>query len=201
MAAISAASFLAFLYGKIKFWKPKPFDFEGLRNKKIAACLFIFLAASTVAYGAYNSYEMTIRDETNIPIQQTTNYLSAHLSQNQSAVIVCASNSFYEDMFWFYMPRSMSQNQIWQYPELAVDTFTPNFNITTFLNLCQERNVKYIILYDYGAYTTFYNTSLTYAAILQTVYQTGRFGVPTDNPFFGDMPNRLFLVRFNQTQT
>jgi len=199
--AISAASFITFIYGKISQWKPKPIDLEGLRNKKLAACLFIFLVASTIAYGAYNSYEMTARDEMSIPIQQTTNYLATHLSQNQSAVIVCASNSFYEDQFWFYMPSSMSQNQIWQYPELAVDAFTPKFNITQFLSLCEQRNVKYIILYDYGAYTTFYNTTLTYATILQTIYQTGRFGVPTDNPFFGDMPNRLFLVRLNQTQT
>ena len=44
----------------------------------------------------------------------------------------------------------MSSNQIWQYPALAVDAYTPNFNITEFVNLCEQNNVKYIILYDYG---------------------------------------------------
>ena len=199
--AISAASFVAFLYGKVHSWKPKPLDVSGVRTKKLAAVIFIFLAASTIACTSYNSYEMTARDEIGIPIQATTNYLAGHLDQNQSAVIVCASNMLYQDMFWFYMPASMSQNQIWQYPELAVDTFTPDFNITQFLNLCEQRNVKYLILYDYGSNTPFYNTSLTYAQILQVIYSTGRFGVPTDQPFFGQMPNRLFLVRFNQTQT
>ena len=45
----------------------------------------------------------------------------------------------------------MSTDQIWQYPDLAVDAFTPNFNITEFVNLCEQHNVKYIILYDYGS--------------------------------------------------
>jgi len=199
--AVSAASFIAFLYGKIRVWKPKPIEVSGIRTKKFASVLLIFLAVSTVAYSSYNAYQMTARDEMSIPIQATSNYLANHLDQNQSAVIVCASNSLYQDMFWFYMPANISETQIWQYPELAVDAFTPNFNITQFVSLCQQRNVKYIILYDYGSNTPFFNTTLTYADILQMVYSTGRFGVPTDQPFFGQMPNRLFLVRFNQTES
>jgi len=199
--AISAASFIAFLYGKISRWKPRAPNLSEIRTKKFAAGLFIFLAASAVVYSTYNAYEMTSRDEISIPIQETTNYLAAHLTQYQSAVIVCASNSLYQDMFWFYMPSNMSENQIWQYPEQPVDAFTPDFNLTQFLNLCEQNNVKYIILYDYGSYTSFFNTTLTYANILQQIYSTGRFGVPTDQPFFGQMPHRLFLVRFNETQT
>jgi hypothetical protein len=143
---------------------------------------------------------MTARDEINIPIQEATNYLAGHLGQNQSAVIVCASNLLYQDMFWFYMPANMSENQIWQYPELPVDAYTPNFNITEFVSLCEQQNAKYIILYDYGSNTPLYNTTLTYGDIQQMIYNTGRFGVPTDQPFFGQMPHRLFLVRFNQTK-
>ena len=171
------------------------------RAKKFAASLFIFLAASAIAYSSYNAYQMTARDEVSIPIQEATNYLAAHLNQNQSAVIVCASNLLYQDMFWFYMPANMSESQIWQYPELPVDAYMPNFNITEFVNLCQQQNVKYIILYDYGTNTPLYNTTLTYGDIEQMIYNTGRFGVATDQPFFGQMPHRLFLVRFNQTRT
>jgi 4-amino-4-deoxy-L-arabinose transferase-like glycosyltransferase len=199
--AISAASFIAFLYGKVRSWKPKMLGTSDARLRKLAAGLFIFLAASAIAYSSYNAYQMTAKDEINIPIQAATNYLAGHLDQNQSAVIVCASNLLYQDMFWFYMPANMTESQIWQYPELPVDTFTPNFNITQFVNLCEQQNVKYIILYDYGSNTPFYNSTLTYADIQRMIYNTGRFGVPTDQPFFGQMPNRLFLVRFNQTQT
>jgi len=198
--AISAASFIMFLYGRIQTWKPQHLGLSGERYKKLAAALFIIIVASTIFYSSYNAYGMTARDETDIPIQQTADYLAAHLGQNQSAVLVCAFNLLDQDMFQFYLPPNMSSNQIWQYPALAVDAFTPIFNVTEFVNLCEQNNVKYIILYDYGSQTPFYNTTLTYAGILQMIYNTGRFGVPTDQPFFGQMPNRLFLVRFNQTQ-
>jgi len=199
--AISAACFIMFLYSKIQAWKPKQLGISGERYKKLAAALFIIIVASTIFYSCYNAYGMTARDEVDIPIQQTTNYLAGHLGQNQSAVIVCAFNLLDQDMFRFYLPANMSEYQIWQYPALAVDAYTPNFNITEFVNLCEQRNVKYIILYDYGTNTPFYNTTLTYADVLQTIANTHRFGVPTDQPFFGQMPHRLFLVRFNQTQT
>jgi len=199
--AISAASFIIFLYGKIHTWKPKQPELNGVCLRKFAATLFIFLAASAIIYSSYNAYEMTARDQIDIPIQATANYLASHLDQNQSAVIVCAFNLLDQDMFRFYLPANMSSNQVWQYPELAVDAYTPIFNTTEFVNLCEERNVKYIILYDYGSNTPFYNTTLTYSDILQMISNTQRFGVPTDQPFFGQMPHRLFLVRFNQTQT
>jgi hypothetical protein len=94
----------------------------------------------------------------------------------------------------------MSKDQIWQYPDLAVDAFKPNFNITEFLLLCQQRNVKYIILFDYGPHMLFYNSTLDYAQVLTMIYNTSRFGDPLDQPFFGEFFNnkgyRLFLVRF-----
>jgi 4-amino-4-deoxy-L-arabinose transferase-like glycosyltransferase len=199
--AISAACFLMFLYGKIQVWHPKLNSLGGIPTKKLAAAFFIVVAASTILYSTNDAYQMTARDQVDIPVAQTTAYLARHLDQNQSAVLVCAFNLLDQDMFRFYLPANMSANQIWQYPALAVDAYTPYFNITQFVNLCEQRNVKYIILYDYGTNMPFYNSTLTYASILQMIQNTGRFGVPTDQPFFGQMPHRLFLVRFNQTQT
>ena len=199
--AISAAGFVMFLYGKIHAWKPKPQDLSLIRYKKLLAAAFIVIIATVVVYSSYNAYEMTARDQIDIPIAETTAYLASHMSQNQSAVLVCAFNLVDQDMFRFYLPSNMSEYQIWQYPDQAVDAFTPNFNVTEFLSLCQERNVKYLILYDYGVNTPFYNSTLTYHEVLQMLYNTHQFGVPTDQPFFGDMPHRLFLIRFNQTET
>ena len=140
---------------------------------------------------------MTVRDQIHIPIEETANYIAAHMSQNQSAVIVCAFNLLNQDMFKFYLPANMSSDQIWQYPELPVDAFTPNFNVTEFISLCEQRNVKYLILYDYGNNSPFFNTTLTYADILEMLYETGRFGHTGDEPFFGDMPYRTFLAGFH----
>jgi 4-amino-4-deoxy-L-arabinose transferase-like glycosyltransferase len=195
--AIAAASFIMFMYSKLGAWKPKPMNLNGNRVKKVTASLLIVLVAALVAYSSYNAYQMTVRDQIHIPIEETANYIAAHMSQNQSAVIVCAFNLLNQDMFKFYLPANMSADQIWQYPELAVDAFTPNFNVTEFISLCEQRNVKYLILYDYGNNTPFFNTTLTYADILEMLYDSGRFGHTGDEPFFGDMPYRTFLAGFH----
>ena len=198
--AVSAACFIMFLYGRVRAWKPRMVGVKADRSRKLAAVFFIAVIAAAVAYASYDSYQMTARDQIHIPIQEATNYLATHMDQNQSAVLVCAFNLLDQDMFRFYLPSTMSSNQIWQYPDLAVDAFTPNFNITEFVSLCQERNVKYIILFDWGPHTTFFNSTLDYAQVQTLIYNTSRFDVPTDRPFFGDFSNnkgfRLFLVRF-----
>jgi uncharacterized membrane protein len=197
--AISAASFVMFLYGKIGAWKPKQMSLSGHRFRKIAAALLIGLTAAAVAYGGYNAYQMTARDQIYLPIEETANYVSSHMGLNESAVIVCAFNLFNQDMFRFYLPANMSSDQIWQYPELPVDAFKPNFNITEFVGLCEQRNVKYLILYDYGGNTPFFNTTLTYSNVTQMILDTGKFGYTGDEPFFGDTLNyRTFLVGFRQ---
>ena len=198
--AISASAFIMFLYGRVHGWKPKQAGIEGARLKMLASALFIIIIASTIAFSSYEAYQMTARDQIHIPIQEATSYLAGHLDQNQSAVLVCSFNLLNQDMFRFYLPSNMSRDQIWQYPALAVDAFTPNFNIAEFVNLCQTRNVKYIILFDYGIHTQFFNTTLDYTQVETMIYNTGRFGDPQDQPFWGDfygnMGYRIFLVRF-----
>lgn len=197
--AISAATFVMFLYGKISAWKPKQISLNTLQLKKIAATLLIVLTAAFIVYSSNDAYQMTVRDQIHIPLQETANYLAGHLNANQSAVILCSFNLFNKDMLEFYLPANMSQDQVWQYPELPVDAFTPNFNITEFVNLCEQHNVKYVILYDYGADSHFFNTTLTYSNVTTLLYESGRFGYTGDEPFFGEMPHRTFLVGFHQT--
>ena len=67
--AISAACFIMFLYGKIHAGNPSSIVLNGERFKKFAAVLFIVIVASTVFYSSYNAYQMTARDEIDIPIQ------------------------------------------------------------------------------------------------------------------------------------
>ena len=198
--AISSACFIMFLYSRVHSWKPRQIGIKGHRIEKLATAFFILVIASAVAYASYDSYQMTVRDQIHIPIQEATDYLANHLESNQSAVLVCSFNLLDQDMFRFYLPSNMSQDQIWQYPALAVDAFTPNFNIAEFVNLCQQRNVKYIILYDFGINAQFFNTTLDYTQVKAMIASTGRFGDPQDQPFWGDfngwMGHRIFLVRF-----
>ena len=84
--AISGASFIIFLYSIVRAWKPKQAGIKADRLKKLAAVFFIAIAASAIFYSAYDAYQMTIRDQINIPIQEATDYVSGHLDQNQSAL-------------------------------------------------------------------------------------------------------------------
>ena len=70
----------------------KPVGIKGDRLKKLASAFFIAIVISTVAYACYDAYQMTVRDQIHIPIQETTNYLAGNLTQNQTAVLVCAFN-------------------------------------------------------------------------------------------------------------
>jgi len=198
--AIAAAAFILFLYSKAHAWKPPQSGLKGTRLKKLAAALLIAIVASMVVYSSYDAYQMTERDQIHIPIQEASDYLATHLGENQSAVLLCPFNLLDQDMFRFYLPSNMSGERIWQYPALAVDAFTPNFNITEFVDLCVRRHVKYIILFDYGVYTPFFNTTLDITQVKDMIAQTGMFGDPSDQPFWGDfygnMGYRIFLVRF-----
>lgn len=198
--AISAACFILFLYGRVRAWKPQYTGFKADHMKKLAALSFVAIITVAVVYSGYNAYQMTVRDQIHIPVQEATAYLASNLSANQSAVLVCSFNLLSQDMFRFYLPNNMSSDQIWQYPALPVDSFTPNFNIDEFVRLCQERNVKYIILFDYGIYTKFFNSTLDYTQVENMIYDTGRFGDPLDQPFWGEFYGnygyRIFLVRF-----
>ena len=198
--AISAACFTLFLYGKVRSWKPMEIGIKAERTKKAVAALFIMVIAGAVAYSSFDAYQMTARDQIHIPLQETTDYLATHLDQNQSAALVCAFNLLNQDMFRFYLPSNMSSDQIWQYPALPVDAFTPNFNITEFISLCQKYNAKYIILFDWGPHTKFFNSTLDYVEVQTQIFNSQRFDDPNDRPFFGPFANnkgfRLFLVRF-----
>ncbi len=198
--AISAACFIMFLYGRVKAWQPHEPAVNVRKYKKAAAVTFMALIAGAMVYGGYEAYQMTVRDQINIPVEEATAYLVNHLAPDQSAVLVCSFNLLSQDMFRFYLPTNMSNDQIWQYPALAVDAFTPNFNITEFTDLCVERHVKYIILFDFGIHAEFFNSTLDYTQVERMIYDTGRFGDPTDQPFwgefYGNLGYRIFLVRF-----
>ena len=197
---IAASCFVLFLYSKLCGWNPNLNGIKVERLRKFGSIALIAIFAGAVAYSCYEGYQMTVRDQIPIPIKEATAYLATHLDHNQSAVVVCAFNLLDQNMFRFYLPSAMSRDQIWQYPALAVDAFTPNFNITEFVNLCEQRNVKYIILFDWGPHTKFFNTTLDYQEVQTQIYNTNRFDDPNERPFFGPFEDnkgyRLFLVRF-----
>jgi 4-amino-4-deoxy-L-arabinose transferase-like glycosyltransferase len=175
--AISAASFIIFVYGKAaEAWKQRKISLNKKRALKVAAGLFIVLAAVAVVYSSNDAYQMVARDQIHIPIEEATNYAASRMNQNESIMVLCAFNLFNRDMVEFYLQANESrQNQVWQYPELPVDAFQPSFDVNQLISLCQEHDVKYVFLYAYGGDVPYYNTTLTAMDVYQELLNCGRF--------------------------
>ena len=168
-----------------------------LDKRLLAKVTAIFLMAVTIVgifYSCQDAYSWVARDQIQVPIEQATEYAGQNIIGNESIVVVFPLNYLNEYMVWFYLnAKSASPNEVWQYPHLAVDSYTQNLNTTEFIGLCQQKNAKYIFLYENGAAATYFNTSLTSSDICTTLENTGKF-VP-DN-IFGESPHRIFVMSF-----
>lgn len=150
--AISAASFILFVYSKLEAALKSGQASLGKHHvRRIAVALFIVLVATAVIYSSNDAYQMVVRDQIHIPIEEAANYVASHISGNESMVVLCAFNLFNKDMVRFYLPANQSeQNQVFQYPELPIDSFSYTFDVNELVLLCQENNVKYVFLYEHA---------------------------------------------------
>jgi hypothetical protein len=193
--AISAAGFIIFVYHKAAAaWKNRLISLNRKRAIRVAAGLFIILAASAVVYSGIDAYQMVARDQIHIPIEEATNYAANHMNENDSIMVVCATNFFNLDMVKFYLQADeFRQNQVWQYPEMPVDAFTPNFDVNELISLCEEHDVKYVFLYEYGATFPYFNSTLTLHEVYMTLLDSGRF---TYADIVGESPRSISILSF-----
>jgi hypothetical protein len=193
--AISAASLIMFAYAKAeKTWKSSQISLNKKRAAKVAAGFFTVFLAVSVFYSASDAYYWVAKDQIQIPIEAATNYTASRLSENESIMVVCPFNLFSQDMVKFYLyADGTKHNQVWQYPELPVDTYTPNFDINEFVTLCEEHNVKYVFFYEYGGDFPYFNTTLTAMEVYQELLNSGRFTYEARYP---PSPPRTITILF-----
>ena len=77
-------------------------------------------------------------------------------------------------------------------PQLPVDTYTPNFNITEFINLCKQDNVKYVFTYEYGGTVPYFNTTLDLMQIYTQMYASGNFSANLTSSNLRRRPTKNF---------
>ena len=183
--AISAAAFVMFIYDRAAAtWKRQQTSLNRKRMLKVAAGLFVVLTATAVVYSSYEAYEMTARDQIHIPVEEATSYAVSHMEANESIVVLLPFNMLNQDMVWFYLPADRAgQTQVLQYPELAIDAFTLDFNVTELISLCEQKNVKYVFLYEHANVMEVY----------EKLYETGRF---TYEHVVGDVPRSISILAF-----
>lgn len=199
--AISASSFIIFAFNKISIIWKKPVNYNKAKFSKILASIFILIVSVATVYSSYDTYQMTSRDQVHIPIEEITNYAIKNMNENESLMIIYPFNLLNIDMMNFYIWSQNKNNNVYQYPELPVDVYNPSFNISELIELCEENNVKYTIIYDFEAYAKYYNINFTVSNITALIYESQRFGDQSKSQIFGQAPNRLILMQFqNQTQ-
>jgi hypothetical protein len=208
--AISAASFILSACRRAeKTWKSTQLSLNKKRLVKVAAGLFTVFIVTSIIFSGADAYYWVTKDQIRIPIEEATNYAAQRLNENESIMVVCAFNLFSQDMVRFYLQANESKrNEVWQYPALPVDMYTPNFDINEFIALCEEHNVKYVFTYEFGGDVPYFNTTLSLMGVYQKLYDSGKFAYLSGNvtvealikegliPAFGTNPRRIIILTF-----
>jgi len=195
--AISATAFILFVYSKAEnTWKGH-ISLNRKRLVKFAAGLFIVFLSVAMVYSINDTYHWVATENIQIDLQQATTYAMNHDGANQSIMVLCPFNFFNNQMVNFYLwANGENQIQTYQYPQMPVDTYTPNFNITELISLCRQNNVKYVFTYEYGGTVPYFNTTLNLMQIYMQLYASGNFSNISPQQTFGSDPRRIFIVNF-----
>ncbi len=193
--AISGAGLVIFLFDKLRAaWNSTGRSLNKRLLLKFSAGVLVAFAVVSVAYSFYDGYRFVARYQISIPIEEATDYASSRLNQSESLVVLCASNSFSEDMVKFFIEADTYQyGKVWQYPQHAVDAFTPEFDVDELISLCEKNNAGYLLLYEYGGSFPYFNSTLTMHKVFETLADSGRFTYVT---LFGETPLRIFILTF-----
>jgi 4-amino-4-deoxy-L-arabinose transferase-like glycosyltransferase len=201
--AISAASLITFSYDRIKKVWERPQ--AGLNKKligKVAAGCLIAIVALAVSYSCVDASQWIGKHNVfNVPVGEATNYVAKRIEPNESLVVLCGLNVFSQDIVKFYLQATEARQwRTVQYPALAVDAYTPSFNINELRELCSTRNVKYLLLFEYGEIYPYFNSTLTMQEVYDIMLDSKCFICET---IFGEYPCSIYIlscVEHNQMQ-
>jgi 4-amino-4-deoxy-L-arabinose transferase-like glycosyltransferase len=195
--AVSAAAFILFVSAQVEStWKSNT-TLNKRRAAKWAAGLFIVFLAVATAYSVNDSYYIVEKYNIQINIKDATVYAIAHNTANQSIMVLCPFNFFSQDMVNFYLwADGTTQIRTYQYPQLPVDTYTPSFNITEFMIICKQNNVKYVFTYENGGTVPYFNTTLNLQQIYMQLYASENFSKISPEETFGSNPRRIFILNY-----
>jgi hypothetical protein len=157
----------------------------------------IFAVAGAMAYSINDAYTVVNYFDIKIDIDGATNYAFTHLDANRSIMVLCPFNFFSRDMVRFYLWEDGDNGiPVFQYPRLPVDTYTPTFNITEFIQFCNVTQTQFVFTYEFGGTVPYYNTSLNLQQIYKQLYDSGNFTHISAEETFGANPRRIFVLNF-----
>ncbi|MCW4010977.1 MAG: glycosyltransferase family 39 protein [Candidatus Bathyarchaeota archaeon] len=191
--AVSASALITTAFNKFrKTWRSEK---KTLRKgmAKIAAVALIVFTSTGVILSCSDAYTWLQTAPPPLPIEQATAYAAHNLNPNQSLVVACPTNLLNDYMVWFYLNiEAPSDSEVWQYPKLAADAYTLNFNTTEFSSLCQQNNTRFVFLYE-NVNRYYFNTSITQRNVSDLLLANTRFNLVEA---FGTEPHRIFVYSF-----
>jgi 4-amino-4-deoxy-L-arabinose transferase-like glycosyltransferase len=195
--AISAASLISYLYGKTEaVWKKPQINLNRARFGKVAAVALIAISVFAVAFSCVDAFTwVNAKTAYNLPLSQTADYVAANLGSNESVVVLCSINEFNAGIMQFYVNNANPHyiSAIWTYPSKPVDTAQANFNVNELVSLCQQKNAKYLLLFEYGEDMPYYQSTLTMRGFSDMLNGTQQFTLLTS---FGVYPQKIFVYTF-----
>ena len=171
--AISASIAVSWAYDKTRAsWQASAAKPKRRTLSKVAAAVLIVFTASAVVISCGDSYHWIVWDQVNVPIQEAVSYVAARIQPNESIALVCTFELFSGGMASFYLQTSNKQNSVLQYPALPTDTFTPTFSVDELVSLCQQNNVRYVLLSEHHWTATYFNSTLTPQDVAAMMYNS-----------------------------
>jgi len=194
--ALSGASLIVFIYEKAeKKWKLPQATLKRRHLSKVAGACIVTMTVLSVAYSGVDAYRWVAKDAAfSLPAEEATRYAVERLKDNESIMVLCALNIFSQDIVQFYVQANGPRLcRVWQYPDLPVDTYTPIFSVDELANRCRERNVKYLLLFEYGGTYPYFQSQLTMQGVYQMLLDSQRFTFQTT---FGKSPSSIYVLAY-----
>jgi 4-amino-4-deoxy-L-arabinose transferase-like glycosyltransferase len=196
--AVAAANLLVAAYGKLAgIWRVAQTPTIRKRLAKVAAGVLIAFSVGSVASSTIDAYTLSAA-ASYVALPETVHHIAEHLGENQSVMVICASNLVNQKATQFYLNTyEQKTNTVLVYPYEPADVYTPDYNVTLMLSQCRTNNVTYLILFENRG-EPYYNSTLTVHDIVESMLNTGQV---TYEATLGSRPCRLFVFHLNQTLT
>ena len=187
--AISAAVFIIFTYTELRSLNRKTLT-------KIGASILIILTCLTIFYSINDTIYWTNSDKAPLQLEQAVKYAIAHDSSNQSIMVLCPDNYFSQGIIEFYLLKDGgSQIHVYNYPWSRI--IDPTFNVTTIISRCQQYNVKFIFITEFGGNNlAYFNSTVTLMDIYTQLYNSGNFTHVAPEQTFGNTPLSIYILNY-----
>jgi len=196
--AISASTLIIFALGKAqKTWRKPQLTIKKKRLVQAAAVALAVFTLFGTLYSVADAANWVANEQLALPLDEVTAYVAERLKPGENVMVLMPFNVFGAGMvqFYFYSYPSVAA-QVYQYPEMPVDTYTPDFNLNELIVLCRQNNVKYVLVDEYGgADFHYFNTTLNFADVNAALASSGRFTLEPIS--FWQEPGRVIIFTFS----